>query len=221
MDEFTKNDIGKKVYTVGVERVDTSGFVLVNLGVVQNVSVDGECAKVLLRTGDVPEEYRSNTLAKSYDGLKSLFEGLVNSRPERYKLMAYRRKLDNACVCIVDTQTTDKYGDTTFWHAQNVNGNTPTWKYGTSTDKGLMTVDEVCMFINELFNYPFGTIYTMDEATDDWWMCPHCGSSDTDIDGEYGGGDERFIEHYSCRKCNCRWENIYDRAPRLERKLIK
>lgn len=221
MDEFTKNDIGKKVYVVSSGHVSTTGQVLVNIGTVENVSIDGKCVKVLFRSDEKPEEHSSSELAKSYDGLKSLFEGLANSETEPYKLMAYRRKLDNACVCIVDTQITDKYGDTTFYHAHNVNGNTPTWKYGTNKDKGLMTVDAVCAFINEHFKYPFGSVYTMNKATNNWWMCPHCGSSDTGVDEEHGGGDEKFTEYYSCRECGCQWENIYDRAPRIERKLIK
>lgn len=220
MDEFTKNDIGKKVYVVDTKYINGDGAVYIYLGVLANVSIDGACAKVLLFKDADPEELKTTSLAKSYEGLKSIFDKLVEEDPSR-KLMAYRRALDSRCVCIVDKQVTDNYGDTTFCRNHNVNGKTPTWAYGTSTDKGLMTIDEVCMFINEHFKYPFGNMYTMDKATDKWWMCPHCGSSDTDIDEEYGGGDEKFTEYYSCRKCNCRWENIYDRAPRIERKLIK
>ena len=220
MDKFTKNDIGKKVYFVNTKYINADGAVYINLGVIENVSVNGGYAKVLFFKDTEPEEHETSLLAKSYEGLKSIFEKLVKEDSSR-KLMAYRRTLDSKCVCIADTQKTDKYGDTTFYRNKTVNGKPITWKYGTSTDIGLMTVDEVCTFINEHFKYPFGDIYTMDKATDDWWMCPHCGSSDTDIDGEYGGGDEKFTEHYSCRKCNCRWENIYDQAPRLERKLIK
>lgn len=219
MDEFTKNDIGKKVYVVNTKHTNRDGAVYIKLGVIENVSIDGKYVKVLFVNDTDPEEHESEFFAKSYVGLKSIFETLVKEDPTR-KLMAYCRRLDGKCICIADMQTTDKYGDTTFCYNKKVNGKPITWKYGTNTDKGLMTVDEVCMFINEHFKYPFGNMYTMDKATDDWWMCPHCGSIDTDIDGEYGGGDEKFTEHYSCRKCNCRWENIYDQAPRIERKLM-
>lgn len=221
MDEFTKNDIGKKVYVVNSEYINSDGEVYIKLGKIANVSVSGEYAKVLFHKDDDPEEFKTKLLAKSYTGLKSVFETLVAKDECPRKLMAYRRELDGHCICIMDYQTTDKYGDTAFRSAHNVNGKTPTWKYGTNTEEGLMTIDEVCMFINEHFKYPFGSVYTMDKATDKWWMCPHCGSSDTDIDTEYGGGDEKFTEHYSCGSCNCRWVNIYDRAPRLERNLVK
>lgn len=220
MDEFTKNDIGKKVYAVNAKYINSDGAVYINLGVLTNVSVEGDYAKVSLHKDANPEELKTALLAKSYAGLKSVFEKLLEEYPSR-KLMAYIRDIDRQCICIVDRQTTDKYGDTTFCHEHRVGGENPMWKYGTSTDIGLMTIDEVCAFIDEHLNRPFGIVYTMDKSTDNWWMCPHCGSSDTDIDEEHGGGDERFAEYYSCRKCNCRWVNIYGRAPRITRKLIK
>lgn len=221
MDKFTKNDIGKNVYFVNPKYINSDGAVYINLCVIDNVSVEGKYAKVLLHKDSKPEEVQTTMLAKSYAGLKSVFENLMADDSTPRKLMAYRRPLDGRCTCIMDYQVTDIYGDTTLRSAVHADGKKPVWLYGTDKNKGLMTVDEVCTFVNEHFNYPFGAVYTMDKATDDWWMCPHCGSVDTDIDGEYGGGDDRFTEHYSCRKCNCRWENIYDRAPRIERKLIK